>query len=276
MSSAPTEIKLLVDNRPGEGLAAEHGFAALIEQQGRRILFDTGQGSALKHNAEKMGIDLAAVDTVVLSHGHYDHTGGLVSVLSSGGTPRLYFHADLLRRHYVLDQNGAREIGIPEQALEALHASPRLHHVTHPLSLTESIGIGAPIERTTGFEDAGGSFFLDAQAITPDPIEGDLVLWIRTEGGLVVVVGCCHAGVANTLAQVRLWTGEERVRALVGGLHLLHADRRRLSLTVTALKRRVPERLVACHCTGENAIRTLQEAFPGRLETGHTGMILRF
>lgn len=278
MSSAPTEIRLLVDNRAGAGLAAEHGFAALIEQEGRRILFDTGQGGALAHNAAEMGIDLAAVDTVVLSHGHYDHTGGIPSLPSGERAPHLYFHPGALRRRYTLDRNGAREIGLPRPALDALKATPgpRLHPVTHPLLLTEHIGVGAPIERTTDFEDAGGSFFLDEQATTPDPIEDDLVLWVHTEVGLVVVVGCCHAGVVNTLTQVRGWAEEERVRAVVGGLHLLHADERRLAATMAALKSRAPERIVACHCTGENATRALEEALPGRVDTGRSGMILRF
>lgn len=277
MRESGVEIRIIVDNRPGEGLVAEHGFAALVRTRGRTILFDTGQGEAIAPNAAALGIDLRTVDTLVLSHGHYDHTGGIPAVVERRANLALYFHAGVLLPRYEVDERGAREIGIPQassRALERLDA-----RCFHPVSRSEAIGaaagVAASIERRTAFEDTGGPFFLDAAGRSPDPIEDDLALWVRTDRGLVVLAGCCHAGIINTLDRVRRDAEERRVRAVIGGFHLLHAGHRRIEATVAALRSAAPQLIVPCHCTGEAAVDALRDAFGPRVETGRSGLVFR-
>lgn len=272
------EVTLLVDNRPGPGLMAEHGLSALIRAGGRTILLDTGKGDALPRNAERLGIDLGEIDTVVLSHGHYDHTGGLPTVIGKRRDLSVYFHPKIFRQRYIADQRGTRSIGIPATSVRAMEELPGrcLKPVTGTVHLSDAVGISTSIKRGTDYEDTGGAFYLDAKATTPDPIEDDLVVWATTDEGLVVMVGCCHAGIINTIAQVQRVTGETRIRAIIGGLHLLHADYRRLDPTMAALQSISPEMVAPCHCTGDRATSALESAFGERVAVGRSGRVFRF
>ena len=162
--------------------------------------------------------------------------------------------------------------------MTALEKSPpeRLHPVQRPVMLSDRIGLTGPIPRVTGFEDTGGPFFLDPEGESPDPIEDDLALWIRTDDGLVVCAGCSHAGIVNTLDYVRGLAGGARVRAVIGGLHLLEASSQRMDRTIAALRLLEPDFLVPCHCTGEKAVAALKEAFGERVSPGAAGMTFRF
>jgi 7,8-dihydropterin-6-yl-methyl-4-(beta-D-ribofuranosyl)aminobenzene 5'-phosphate synthase len=142
--------------------------------------------------------------------------------------------------------------------------------------LSETIGITGPIPRKTSFEDTGGPFYLDPQGKRTDPIEDDLALWIRTDKGAIVCVGCSHAGVVNTCLHVQSLSQGLRVRAIIGGLHLVNAGRERLEQTVAALRRLEPDMLVPSHCTGEPAVVALRGALGDRVSPGAAGMTFRF
>jgi 7,8-dihydropterin-6-yl-methyl-4-(beta-D-ribofuranosyl)aminobenzene 5'-phosphate synthase len=148
----------------------------------------------------------------------------------------------------------------------------RLHWVQQSMQLAGTVGLSGPIPRLTACEDTGGPFFLDTGAHRPDPIDDDLALWIDTPTGLVVCVGCAHAGLVNTLVQVQRLTGGRRVRAVIGGFHLVNADQERLDRTIEALRTLAPDEIMPCHCTGEAAIRTLVAAFGERCGPGAAGM----
>jgi len=196
-----TRITIVVDNNVQGTLGSEHGFSMWIESGGKRILFDTGQGPALESNVPKLGIDIGAADLMVLSHGHYDHTGGLPYVVAHAPKIEIYCHPGAVQPRYAIRDGKTRSIGIPHASAEALERFPseRLHWVPEPVMLTESIGLTGPIPRVTAYEDTGGPFFLDPQGTRPDLIEDDQALWIQTHEGLVVCMGCAHAGLINTL-----------------------------------------------------------------------------
>jgi 7,8-dihydropterin-6-yl-methyl-4-(beta-D-ribofuranosyl)aminobenzene 5'-phosphate synthase len=131
-----------------------------------------------------------------------------------------------------------------------------------PARISDRIGVTGPIPRNTTYENAGGAFFLDPECSKPDQIPDDQALWIETPHGPVVVLGCAHAGVMNTLDYLAALLGTTHFRAVVGGMHLLHANEERLHKTVRALKRYGVEILAPCHCTGDAAMNRLRECFP--------------
>ncbi|MDR2549525.1 MAG: MBL fold metallo-hydrolase [Desulfobulbus sp.] len=273
-----TRIAILVDNEAGAGLEAEHGFSLWLETDGRRILFDTGQGGVLLVNAPILGIDPTRADHLVLSHGHYDHSGGLASLLQQGHGCTLHCHPGVVSPRYSIRNRTAKSLQMPSKALAALERFPlgQLRWVQQPVQLGATVGLTGPIGRETIFEDAGGPFFLDRAGHRPDPVDDDLALWVRSRDGLIVCVGCAHAGLINTLRQVQRLNGGMRIQAVIGGFHLLNANVERLEQTIDALHRLAPDLIVPCHCTGEAAVEALRRAFGKRCRPGMAGMICRF
>ena len=271
-------ITIVVDNPALPHLASEHGFAAWIETPDRRILFDTGQGAALGRNVTALDLPLARAEAVVLSHGHYDHTGGLPYVLETAPDVVVYAHPAVRRPRYAVRDGPAREIGISPAALAALDRLPeaRRPRIDRPVELAPGVGLTGPIPREVAGEDTGGPFFLDPEGKHPDLLEDDLALWVRTKTGLVVVAGCSHAGLINTLRQARTASGEPRLRAVLGGFHLRAADDRRLEHTARTLRELDPERVVPCHCTGERAVERFARTLGERLVPGAAGLTFRF
>ena len=278
MMPAGVRITILVDNHAGDGLSCEHGLSLWIETEGRHILFDTGQGGALEANVRALGVDLGETDILVLSHGHYDHTGGIPRVLQHAPKADVYCHPGVLQPRYSIRDGRPKPIHMPQESMSAIEKIPaqRLHWANQALFLSERIGITGPIPRETSFEDTGGPFYLDIEGRRADPIEDDLALWIRTDNGVIVCAGCSHAGLVNTLNHVRLLSNDQRVRAVIGGLHLVNAGRERLDQTVAALRSIEPDMMVPCHCTGELATDLLRSALGKRVTPGAAGMTYEF
>ncbi len=167
---------------------------------------------------------------------------------------------------------------MPSDAMLAIDklSAQRVHWVQHSLFLTETIGLTGPIPRETDFENTGGPFFLDSKGQRPDPLDDYLALWIRTSQGLIVCVGCAHAGLVNTLNQVRRLNNDLRIRAIIGGFHLLNASQPQLTQTIAALRLLAPDQIIPCHCTGEAAVAQLCAAFAAACCLGAAGMTFIF
>lgn len=255
------KITILVDNNATPDLSAEHGFSLLVQTGSRTILFDTGQGSAMKDNAAALGISLEEADTLILSHGHYDHTGGLADLLHINHKVHVYCHAAAFLPRYSVQEGTAKPIKMTSEAMVAINSLPetRVHWVTKVVRLSDHIGITGEIPRKTLFENTGGAFYFDQDGKRADPIKDDLAFWLDTPKGLVVCIGCCHAGIVNTLNYICEKSGNAKIYTVIGGLHLLNAEDARLSETVAALQKFDIENFIPCHCTGQAAIDRLSE-----------------
>jgi 7,8-dihydropterin-6-yl-methyl-4-(beta-D-ribofuranosyl)aminobenzene 5'-phosphate synthase len=273
-------ITVLMDNRAKDGLAAEHGLSLWIEADGINLLLDTGQSCAFARNAEALGIRLEDADALILSHGHYDHTGGIPEALAKMRTPVIFLHPSALLQRFSIRGITATSNGMPAAAgiaLEDLAVPTGCHWVRQPVRLSHRIGLTGPIPRETRFEDTGGPFFLDAQGMQPDPIDDDMALWIETDDGLVVCTGCCHAGLVNTLHWIQEQSPGIPLLAVIGGLHLAIASEGRMSQTIAALQDMGVKKLIPLHCTGEAAVTQLAEALGKCVTTtGMSGTVLTF
>ncbi len=279
-STAPRQIRvaILVDNEAGAGLESEHGFSVWIDTGDRHLLFDTGKTDLLLTNAERLNIDLDMVDTVVLSHGHYDHTGGLAPLLHACRSCDIYCHPAAVSPRYSIRNHKVKQLQMPADSKTALEHLPQehMHWVEQPMQITPDIGLTGPILRHTGFEDTGGPFYLDKEGRRPDPIDDDLALWVRSEKGILVFVGCAHAGLINTLDQIRQQNPGEEIQAVIGGFHLAHADQMRQERTIRALQQLNPPCIIPCHCTGEEMVEKLRYTFGRQCHRGMAGMQLKF
>lgn len=276
MVSHPVLITLLVDNEAASSLEAEHGFSAWIEAGDQRILFDTGQAFALARNARALGVDLAEASALVLSHGHFDHTGGLPDFLDINFTAPLWFGQGLSAQRFSCHNDmPLRDIGIGDVAKRALSdlSAHRRVELLASCYLAPGVGIGVPIPRLTSYEDTGGPFFLDCDRLCPDTLPDDLSMWFETEEGLVILTGCCHAGIVNTINFVRQTSGVERVSGIIGGLHLLNASPERLEQTLQFVAACSPDFVIPCHCTGSHAKKRFKEVLgEARVCCGYAGM----
>ncbi len=255
------------------GLLAEHGLSIWIETPDAQVLFDTGQGLALPNNVARLKIPIDQASAIALSHGHYDHCGGLGYLLQENKAAPIYLHPDALQPRFSrhADQQ-MHAIGMPVDLASALEAvSERITQTLQPTRVAADIWATGPIPRVTDFEDTGGEFYLDAQGVAPDPIRDDQALWLETSKGIVVVLGCAHSGVVNTLQFIADLTGARGFHAVLGGMHLGRASPKRLAATAAALDRYGVSRLGPMHCTGMTAAVFLAEHSPGRLESCGVG-----
>ncbi|QWV93112.1 MBL fold metallo-hydrolase [Geomonas oryzisoli] len=269
-------IKVLCDNSAGSisGTLGEHGFAALVQAGDQSLLFDTGGGHTLLHNAQRMNIDLKSVDQVVLSHGHYDHAGGLWPLLQAAGPKRVLAHPEIFTRRYVLREGSARSVGVPysEEFLTGLGASFSYSDAFR--EVVPGVFLTGEVPRRTGYEEGDAGLFCDEAGCHRDQVPDDQSLVIVTEKGLLLLLGCCHAGVVNTLELAREKTGVEQVYGVMGGCHLAFSSQPQIDATIKALKRYGLKKICPGHCTGFHAAARLAAAFPGGFKPMQVGYVL--
>ena len=272
------KITTLVENTVGFGgsreLIGEHGLAFLIETGTQRILFDTGQYLALENNARVLGKDLTTIDTVVLSHGHYDHTGGLKHLLTCHSDFSLYAHPDVFARKMIKRKGQYRKVGIPVSKDELVKKGVVLSLNTAPVELTPEIITTGEIPLASSFESVAEGFFVEKDDCkNPDALADDQALVVKSAKGPVVILGCSHRGIINTLRHVSKITGQNRIYAVLGGLHLVKASAERLGTIMDHLERFDLERIVVGHCTGSHATQALYARFQNKVvlnTVGHT------
>jgi len=254
-------ITTLVEDTTLDGdFLAEHGISFWIEYGDKRILFDTGQSDILIRNAKTLGIDLAEVDAIVISHGHYDHTGGLSYILDIAPKANVYLHPEAIETKFSQKTSSINSIGIPYLAKRAVQKHQVVWTAT-PAQIYPGIIVTGQISRTNNFEDVGGGFFLDENCMIPDELLDDQALFIESAEGLVVVLGCAHSGVVNTLDYISNLINRNHIHAVIGGMHLLNASEERIERTITTFQKYDVQRIGLAHCTGASAVRRFSDIF---------------
>lgn len=262
-------------------LCAEHGLAECIESRAGGeafpLLFDFGATPLVYlHNLglllDDYRIDLAAIRTLVLSHGHWDHYGGLLAFLrekrhSLPEDAHLYAGEDaFLARWSVAGKEGRRDMGrLDEEAIAALDVG--VVRVSEPRLLADQVLISGEIARRTSYETSAPSARVERDGVDmQDDLSGEQSLVYHLKGkGLVVMTACGHAGVVNTVMHAREVTGVEEVHAIIGGFHLSGAPEERIRKTVEDIAAIDPKIVVPMHCTGLETIEALSERLPSKV-----------
>ncbi|SMC26617.1 7,8-dihydropterin-6-yl-methyl-4-(beta-D-ribofuranosyl)aminobenzene 5'-phosphate synthase [Desulfacinum hydrothermale DSM 13146] len=261
------KVTVLCENTvPVPGLLGEHGFAAYVETPTATLLFDTGQGFGLVPNSLRLKKDLAKVDKLVLSHGHFDHTGGMLAFLGVHGPCQVVAHPDVLLERFRWMPVGPDQkpvsIGMPWKEAYLTTRGARFQWVEDFREIVPNVFVSGQVPRRTDFETGDPKFVIrDGDGWTADPFRDDYSLVLKTPKGLVVILGCAHAGLINILEHVTRQCGEDRIYAVLGGTHLGFSPSEQLDKTLEELKRYQVQILAVSHCTGQAPIARLSAEF---------------
>jgi 7,8-dihydropterin-6-yl-methyl-4-(beta-D-ribofuranosyl)aminobenzene 5'-phosphate synthase len=276
----PTKLTVITENTvPGkaDGLYAEHGFSLFLERPDARLLFDTGPaGIATLHNAPRLGISLAAADGIILSHGHQDHTGGLLGVLRAIRKPiPIYAHPGIFADRYGKRGERIDYIGLPfkREALEGLGAvfdlSPEFRQIV------PGVYLSGAVPRRQPFETGDTTLFIREKGeLRKDPLPDDQSLAVETTEGLALILGCCHAGLVNTLDHFQEKLPGRPIHTVIGGTHLGFAPPEQLRETIAVLKALDVKRLGLSHCTGLPSAVSLAHELGDRVSFCNVGYSL--
>lgn len=272
-------VTVLVEDYSGyeSPFLAQHGVSFLIEKGGRRILFDTGQSAEpVLHNMGLLGVEPGSIDYVFLSHCHYDHTGGLLGILKAiGKRVPIIAHPMIFRRHFVT-RPYLREVGVPF-GREEIESLAELYLTADPVEIVEGVYSTGEIREREGFERANiGVYTVKDGRIVEDELLDDMSLVAKTSNGPVVISGCSHAGIVGIVKHAIRLTGEKRVKAVIGGFHLIDASEERIKRTVEEFQKLGVEEVYTGHCTGLRAEAAFLQAYGRRFHKLHSGMVIDF
>jgi len=266
-------ITTIVDNTASGDMWAEHGQAILIEKDGRSILFDTGQTpEVLRYNMGNLGIAPEEIDTVVLSHGHYDHTGGLPWLVRANHDLEIYGHPDMFAEKYAKKGTEQRYIGISERSEEI---TGRFHAVIEPREVAKEITVlgEIPVKNKEEWENGHKGMLLKKNGeFVPDPLKDDTALIIDLGEGLGLITGCSHSGITNIIEYAEHVGGKD-VILVIGGMHLSSAPLSLINRTVDYMKDR-KFMVMPGHCTGFNAMNIMKNGLRYRMRPNFAGNTL--
>jgi len=261
------------------GAIGEHGFSIFIESEEGNYLFDTGGNSYVVHNLLLYRKNFSSIKKIILSHGHHDHTGGMPFVLKLIQKKiEVIAHPHIFLNRFRIKNKEKKYNGIPytKSYLENLGARFTLNKEW--LQITDNIFLTGEIPRKTLFEEGDFSqrFAVMEGKSLPDLIMDDQSLVIITDEGLLVILGCCHSGLINTLSYIIEKTGIEKIYSVIGGTHLGFLSKKQTEKTIEALKDFQIKKICPCHCTGMEVSIKLYEEFRNNFILCGVGKVLEF
>ncbi len=275
MQQKNIDITVLCENSVAGpfGIIGEHGWAVGITTSTSRLLFDTGQGLGIINNSNLLNFDLEKIDRIVLSHGHYDHCSGLPLVLPVTGTIDVHLHKDGFGRRCHRYKGTVRDIGIQDEQsrLESLGA----HFIFNRdfTCIDKGIYLSGEIPRVTSFEMPDPRLVRenDCKELLQDQLLDDQTLIIDSTAGLILILGCAHAGLINILLYVQKCLPDRPIHTIIGGTHLGFAGDTQFTETVAALQHFDIQCLAASHCTGLERSAQLAQIFADRFRFAPVG-----
>lgn len=293
-SAVISRAKYLKDGMIATSIQAEHGFSAIVKttvetrkRKTHALLFDFGfSAGGAAYNAAALGVDMGEIEVLALSHGHSDHTGGfeaLVKMIRAAGRKDLdlVLHPGAFRKSRYLKFGESFKARFPEFTRERIeNAGVRVVEAKEPCRLLDGdILFLGEIERRTDFEKGmPNAYFGEGDAEKKDAIEEDTSLVMNLRGkGLIILSGCAHSGIVNTVQCARWVTGIAKIHAIMGGFHLAGpAFEPVVEKTLAALKDINPDTIVPCHCTGRKAVMAMEREMPGQFILNMAGTKLSF
>lgn len=292
MSCFELQITTLIENMQDDAgkLAYEHGLSLYIEFMGKRLLFDTGQSGIFLENAKKLGKDICGIDHLIVSHGHYDHSGGLMQTVSIlDKRTKLYVgNGFFVPKYKRLGDGTYRYNGNPfteAELTEVLYAKNIVSvEVDEDITfINDNIVIFKNFQSVTPCEHHNPDFVIRKESVCQegtyrmdgyrmDEFTEEVALGLITSKGLVLIVGCSHVGLINILEHVKVHC-DIPIYCVLGGTHLVAADEQRILQTIKALERFDIKELAVSHCTGEAGMQLLSEHFGERFRSNHTGSV---
>lgn len=275
-----TVITILAENYAGKsGLIAEHGFSAFIHGPRGRYLFDTGPGRSLPHNAEKLRIDLKETDKIILSHGHYDHTGGVKWALEQTGPIPVVASSHLFMPHMAFTPEDfskpPRYVGCPFTQKELEAAGARFVFLDHTTEIDDGVWFithyPRPVETVPN--DPKLVLVQDNRSV-PDDLADDSCLLIADDPGPILILGCTHSGIINTLLHLKTHMGITKLKAVIGGTHLMASDEAAVCRAIDIFEEFSVGLIATAHCTGFKASVRMATHFKDRFMLAATGSVI--
>lgn len=271
-------ITTLIENMKDEKeqLISEHGLSMYIEFEGKKILFDTGQTGEFLSNAKALHKPVEEIDYLIISHGHYDHSGGLMNLVNTliNDTP-MYVGKEFFDKKYKVVDENYQYNGNPFKMIDLQDKKVMIHTVSTPITyLSEKIFIFKQFKRTNDFEQLNQKFVIKSEnGVQVDHFEDEIALGLHTTKGLVLLVGCSHVGIANIISNV---TSRVKIPiyAVIGGTHLVNANELRIDKTIEVIKKQNLGLLAVSHCTGQEGMEKVKKEFPDIFEYNNTGHVI--
>lgn len=260
-------LTILAENRVTDArLLAEQGLSVFVESSSGNLLFDTGQTGAFIHNARELNIDLADIQAIVLSHGHYDHTGGLPHYLREIKAADVYCHPSISNKKFKVYPGGMLNIGVPWDESKIKAAGAHFIYKSHPFELLPDIWLSGEISRNTKYEIIDEVYQQRVlESYIHDELHDETCLVLNTVKGLVILLGCGHAGPVNSIKHSMRIASNRHVHAVIGGMHLAHTPEDRIKKIIHNLEKINPDFIVPLHCTGFPAVHHMYKRFKDRV-----------
>ena len=256
---------VLCNDEKNKDFISEHGFSILIEKDEKKILFDTGHTDVYLKNAQNLNLNLNEVDMIVLSHGHYDHAGGINYLLKEDSTFKVYLQEKAMQEKYSKDVFKGIDFSNLSKYKNLIKIKEK------KIQIMKDVYIFGPVEMKNAFEKPSKDFFvIEKNKKTRDFFEDEVNIVIDTDEGLILITGCAHRGIVN-IAIDTIKEFKKEIKLIIGGFHLKDANALKINKVIEELNKLDIKTVIPCHCTGSRAFKLFEKNFNNEVKKCNIG-----